>query len=103
MSIEPKTIALDYDDTYTADPELWQMFIMRAEKRGHRVYIVTCRRDTDENRLEVYGDRESTLTGLPWSRHIFTGLAPKKWFCEQRGIKIDIWIDDMPECIYLGR
>lgn len=103
MKPEPKTYGLDYDDTYTSDPELWQWFIRRAQGRGHTVYIVTCRHDTHENREEVYGDRESTLTGLPWSRHIFTGFAAKKWFCEHRGLKIDIWIDDYPESIINGR
>ena len=96
-------IAIDYDDTYSADPELWQMFIVRAHSRGHNCYIVTCRRDTEENRQEVYGDADEPSTGLHWGRHLFTGLSAKRWFCEQRGLKIDVWIDDDPACIENGK
>ena len=89
-------IALDYDDTYTAAPKLWDMTIDAAEFHGHVVYVVTCRRDTPENREEV------AVAGIPKHRHIFTGLAAKKWFCEQRGIKIDVWIENDPETILRG-
>lgn len=37
----PFTISLDFDDTYTLDPKFWNKFICNAEKRGHRVIIVT--------------------------------------------------------------
>ena len=91
------TIAIDYDGTYTADPALWCRFIAEAEAAGHRVYIVTCRRDTDENREEV------CVECLPKYRHLFTSLAAKQWYCQQRGISIDVWIDDEPETISRGR
>lgn len=67
-------IALDYDGTYTADPALWDGFIARAKARGHSVWIVTCRRDTEENREEVK---------VPGCFVIFTGLAPKDWYCRE--------------------
>jgi len=92
-----KHIAIDFDETFTADPELWQNFIRDAHARGHRVYCVTCRRDTPENREIV------RIPDLPAYRHYFTSLAPKRWFMEQRGIQIDIWIDDQPECVREGR
>ena len=40
-------IALDYDETYTADPVLWDRFIGDANDHGHTVWIVTARRDTE--------------------------------------------------------
>lgn len=89
-------IALDYDDTYTKDPELWCHFIVSAAAKGYAVHLVTCRRDTPENREDVY------VSGIADHRHHFTGLAAKKWFMEQRGIKIDVWIDDNPESIVRG-
>lgn len=89
-------IGLDYDDTYSADPELWDAFIDRSIARKHAVYLVTCRRDTPENREDVY------VSGIAVHRHIFTGLAAKKWFCEELGIKIDVWIDNNPESIVRG-
>ena len=90
-------IAIDYDDTYTAAPRLWQILIDGADFLGHNVYIVTCRHDTPENREEV------RVEFVKPHRHIFTGLAAKRWFCEhQKGIQIDVWIDDRPETIERG-
>ena len=89
-------IALDYDRTYTADPLLWDRFIDRAAVQGHVVHLVTCRRDTPENRREVQA------FGIPPYRHHFTGLAAKRWFMEQKGIHVDIWIDDDPDSITKG-
>lgn len=36
-------IAIDYDGTYSADPELWKPFIYHAKSRGHEVTCVTMR------------------------------------------------------------
>jgi hypothetical protein len=90
-------IALDYDDTYSAAPELWDEFIDACERRGHDVICVSCRRDTDENR------EECKIAKLVHHAHYFTALSPKRWFMEQRGIKVDVWIDDLPECVKEGR
>jgi len=69
-------IALDFDNTYDRDRELWDRFIADCKQRGHTVIIVSCRRDS---------------------------LAPKRHYCEQhRGCKFDIWIDDLPETITQG-
>lgn len=92
----PVIIAIDYDGTYTADVELWDLFIRNARENSHEVHLVTCRRDTVENREEVH------VFGIPRHRHHFTGLAAKKWFMEQKGIKVDIWIDDNPDSITKG-
>jgi hypothetical protein len=89
-------IAIDYDDTYTRDPALWSTFINLAQYQKHTVYSVTCRHDTFENREEVQ-------MPLPRTRHIFTGHSPKRWHMEQLGIRVDVWIDDMPETILHGR
>ncbi len=89
---------LDFDDTLSADPPLWKAFIAQALARGHSVYIVTCRHDNEENRADI-----EAVTELPAWRHIYTGMAPKKWFCEQRGLFVSVWIDDTPECIHKGR
>ena len=90
---------IDFDDTFTADPELWRAFIANAHERGHSCFVVTCRRDTDENRetvAEFVGD-------LPRWRQLITGLSAKKWFCERQGIEIDVWIDDDPACVLNGK
>jgi len=88
-------IALDYDDTYTADPELWDLFIEQSQARGHEVYCVTMR----------YGDTESLdverTLGTKVDRIIYTNRKAKKSaFRMNCGRNPDIWIDDTPEWLF---
>ena len=87
-------IAIDYDGTYTADPELWDQFIELAKARGHGVVIVTCRRPTDENYQDCH--HKNCLT-------VFTNLSSKVSYMEKLGINVDVWIDDDPACILHGK
>lgn len=89
-------IALDYDRTFTEDPYLWDFFVGMCLHRGHAVYIVTARHKHEVLELE-------TPRGVPV---IFTGRKMKERHClDEHGIKIDVWIDDMPgmiqECVIL--
>lgn len=87
-------IALDYDDTYTADPELWNNFVADAQKRGHRVFIVTARYPES-----VIDD----VPGIPRSRHIYTSMMAKRFYCLHKyGLQFSIWIDDKPEYVTHG-
>lgn len=100
-------IAIDFDDTFTADPDLWRAFIKDAEARGHKCYIVTCRRDEEENRDDVHGPcgvqiGDSPITGLPRHRHYFTSLRSKRRYLEHCGVLIDVWIDDIPDSVENG-
>lgn len=88
------TIALDYDGTYTADPELWDRFIAAAIRRGHKVIVVTCRRRTDENREDV------KVEGCPV---FFTDLGSKLEYVKKLGCPVDVWIDDDPACVLYGK
>jgi hypothetical protein len=70
-------IALDYDGTYTADPELWDDFIDAAMNRGHEVAIVT---------------KRPNRAGAPTRRDIpkiFTNRMAKAAY-----YAADVWIDD---------
>jgi len=105
-------IAIDFDGTFDRDEPLWRTFIANAEAAGHRCYIVTCRRDTDENRQDIFGvDNGHELpnsaivarTGLAVYRHCFTGMAAKDWYMRRQGVVIDVWIDDMPSSVLNGR
>lgn len=82
-------IAIDYDDTYTADPALWDVFIAVASSRGHEVICVTGRRASQPVGLElptVYADGEY-----------------KREAAERAGYRVDVWIDDMPGYVERGR
>lgn len=81
-----RTIAIDWDETFTADPEMWRSIIREMEGRGHTVYIVTSRSPYAVEEC----DREDVAV-------IATSGSPKRQTCMDLGIWIDIWIDDFPE------
>ena len=94
------TFAIDFDDTLTADPVLWGSFLLSAKVRGHSVWLVTARRDTDENRDIIDEFLAEHGISLPV---LFTNLGSKLAAVERQGIKIDIWIDDDPRSLVNGR
>ena len=81
-------IALDYDGTYTADPELWDRFVAQARSRFHQVHIVTMRAECEAVRLSCDVDRVH-----------YTDRSAKRQFMQARGLNVQIWIDDMPDFI----
>ena len=86
-----KIIALDYDDTYTLAPSLWNGLIKVMHDYGWTIHIVTYRHSTAFSDM----DRE-----IPYvTDYIFTGGRAKQQYCEECGINIDVWIDDSPEAI----
>ncbi len=86
-------IAIDYDNTYTLDPNFWNMFIETTKKSGHKVYCVTNRNTSAEL-------AEPVLQSIgKYCPVIFAGDDWKSNAVRQQGIQIDIWIDDMPELI----
>lgn len=88
-------IALDWDDTYTADPDLWEQFIELAKARGHKVVICSCR--TPE-----WEERDPMVT--PSNTSVFlTSYGPKREYMERMGLPVDVWIDDWPESVKEGR
>ena len=85
-------IALDFDATYTEDPELWNRFIANAKLRGHTVYCVTMRSPSEGG--EVEKALAARVDGI-----FYTSRELKRAFCNRNSIHIDVWIDDTPEFI----
>lgn len=87
-------IALDYDNTFSADPEFWTGFITRAKSYNHDIRIVTIRDDRFDITAPMIALEKVTQV-------IYTRGIAKKWFCEHftGGFVPDIWIDDKPESI----
>jgi hypothetical protein len=81
-------IALDYDNTYTKDTELWDSFIAHAKRRGHEVTCVTMRRP--EMALAFPPGYPDTPLHV-----IYTSMEAKA-----RHYQADIWIDDDPKRIF---
>ncbi|MCW5156378.1 HAD family hydrolase [Burkholderia cenocepacia] len=84
-------VALDFDGTFTEDPEAWHVVIDLFLKRGHSVFLVTMRHPNEANRAMKDLAKKITV--------IFTSRQAKKKFVEEQGIKINVWIDDNPHWI----
>lgn len=90
----PSVIALDFDETFTADPLLWSLFAQVATWRGHTVICVTARRG------KFFEERQEVVEALPKCvAAYFAYDTPKRTYMAQLGVEVDIWIDDTPEGI----
>jgi hypothetical protein len=92
-------IAIDFDETLTADAALWRKFCRAVRHLEHHIVCVTARRDTDDNRETI--DEWMRSHGLEMTVY-FTGLGSKTDYMAKRGLKVDIWIDDDPRKCALG-
>ena len=92
MRNERTVIAIDYDYTWTTDPEFFLMIAIAWKARGHEVYIVTLRDCNDP--IE---DKDIILSkGIDI---IYTSGEYKSVITKHNKIDVDIWIDDQPQWI----
>lgn len=84
-------IGLDYDGTFTADPDLWRRFIGDAQRSGHTVVCVTGRKAMPDYSREprLPDSVPVVLAGDRWKRHAAAAA----------GFPVQVWIDDMPEMV----
>jgi hypothetical protein len=87
------TIAIDFDDTFTRDPDLWSRFVVMCQNRGYKPIMVTMRFPTQ------HGGMEDAIELFGAVNVYFTGHHLKKPFMELHNIHVDVWIDDTPESI----
>ena len=85
-------IAMDYDGTYTEDPELWLPFLKSAKDRGHTVLCVTMRTEDEASEMP------SELLDIV--QLICTSRQAKLPYLAGKNIEIDVWIDDSPHWIF---
>lgn len=79
-------ICIDYDKTYTEDPQLWESFMTAARGRGHEFVCATMRHES-----------EPITMNCPV---IYTSRAAKLPFLKNLGIKPGVFIDDNPAWLY---
>jgi len=84
-------IAIDYDQTYAADPETFNKVISLFQEAGHTVICVT-------GRSEDMGEPVMKSIGkiVPV---IFAGKEWKNEAAKKRGYDVNIWIDDNPSMV----
>ena len=87
-------VALDWDDTYTRDPQMWNDIIGVMQQNGHNVYCVTVRAPAEGRAVKEA--LESRVDGI-----FFTARRAKRDFMNSRGINIDVWIDDSPAFVLM--
>ena len=87
----PLTIAIDFDKTWTADPQAWTQFYHFMRARGHTVIIVTNRTGPSDD-MKRHSLPPDIIT-------IYCGGNFKEPMVLASGRKVDIWIDDMPGTI----
>lgn len=88
-------IALDYDGTYTSDPELWLRFVIDAQAAGHDIRVVTMRYPSEG------ADMDKRLAGLGVVT-VFTSRKAKEPHCAQvTGWTPHVWIDDNPKAVHM--
>ena len=81
--------SLDYDNTYTTDPVMWDALIDMMKRYGHKVYVVTMRTPEEGAEVRQYlGDKVEAI--------IFTSRKAKQDYVTKLNVRIDIWIDDIP-------
>jgi len=87
-------IAIDYDGTYTADPELWDKFIKNAKDRDHEVWCVTMRYP------EQGADVEKSI-GKYVDKVYYTSMKAKANYLINLNLDRlpNIWIDDNPQAV----
>ena len=85
-------IALDYDETYTADPNFWFAFVKLAKLNGHTVTFVTYRYELNEG-ASLNEDIKKVAKSLDIDV-VFTNGKQKAGL-----FNADIWIDDEPVTI----
>ena len=88
-----KIIAIDYDLTFLADPELFKTFITISRARNWVVIGCTMRYPN-----EITPNFRKFMEIV--DKVHFTSRKAKKAFLENLNIFPDIWIDDRPDWIF---
>ena len=95
-------IVLDYDETYTAAPILWDEFIVSARQHGHTVVCCTMRPSGQDS----YNDDVITDMGQHGVQIVYAAEHHDKWEAMQKaGFMPENagWIDDRPMYIFMNR
>lgn len=86
-------VAIDYDGTWAAMPDVFRKFVESLRAAGHEAICVTGRIDSG-----IMGDVvRSSINGL--MPIVFAGSKWKVDAAKEAGYNVDIWIDDNPSMI----
>lgn len=87
-----RIVAVDYDDTISHHDTGWLSILKAFELTGYRVIIVTYRQP------HAYPEDLQFLIDKGYKVY-FTSQVAKRLYMREKGIEVDIWVDDTPESI----
>jgi hypothetical protein len=93
-------IAIDLDGTIDKlGVHVVRCILSACDLAGFRTFLVTSRSVEDKSLCQSW----ALLANINEHHVICTNGEAKRWHCEKRGLKIDVWIDDDPSSIINGK
>lgn len=83
------TFSVDYDGTFTADPELWQQIVPLMKARGHCVIM------TSQRCAKYAGEMKAAGAGI-FDAIVYASGQTKEDAARASGYEVDVWVDDSP-------
>ena len=84
-----KYIAIDWDNTISADQDYFLQLIKLFQKAGYSPFVCTLRTPDQENIKEIKSILENANIPI-----YLTDGRPKRKYLKDLGIKVHLWIDD---------
>jgi len=84
-----KYVAIDWDNTISADKEYFLQLIKKLQQAGYSPFVCTLRAPDRENIQEIREVLEETNIAI-----YLTDGKPKRKYMKKLGVKVHLWIDD---------
>jgi hypothetical protein len=90
------TISIDFDRTFSADPQMWGEFARKAVANGNTVVMISRRPEADRGEvIASLGDYAESFSDVL----LVGGDTLKADAAQAAGIAVDVWVDDSPQTI----
>ena len=84
-----KYIAIDWDNTISADPIFFLQLIKKLQQTGYKPFVCTLRSPDKDSIEEIKAVLEETNIAI-----YLTDGKPKRRYMKKLGVKVHLWIDD---------
>ena len=87
--IKSRHIALDWDNTISADQDFFKQLIRQLQKAGYMPFVCSLRAPNEENMQEFCEILDEAMIPV-----YLTDGWPKRRYMKMLGVKVHLWIDD---------
>ena len=87
--LKSRYIALDWDNTVSADQDFFRELIKKLQRAGYSPFICTLRAPDRENIKEICEILDEAMIPI-----YLTDGKPKRRYMKKLGVKVHLWIDD---------